>query len=70
MANATKNFLTKQSTTDSFKTVSKIGTQKTAEATGDLIVNKIVDKITKILKTLRQNNSETVTVKHDKETFK
>ena len=70
MVNATKNFLTKQSTTDAFKTVSKIGTQKTAEAAGDLIVNKIVDKITKILKTLLQNNSETVTVKHDKETFK
>ena len=70
MVNATKNFLTKQFTTDAFKTVSKIGTQKTAKATGDLIVNKIVDKITKILKTLRQNNSETVTVKHDKETFK
>ena len=36
----------KTSTTDAIKTASKRSIQKTAEATGDLIVNKIADKIT------------------------
>ena len=34
------------STIDAIKTTSKRANQKTAEATGDLIVNKIVDRIT------------------------
>ena len=33
--------------------------QKTAESSGDLISNKIVDKITRVSKTSLQNNSET-----------
>ena len=33
----------------------------------NLIGNKIEDRITKILKNWRQNHSETVTNKHDKE---
>ena len=41
--------------------------QKTAEATVDLIGNKIAEKITKVSKTSQQNNSETVTNEHDKE---
>ena len=36
----------KKSATDAIKTVSKGAIQKTAEATGDLIGNKIADKIT------------------------
>ena len=36
---------TKKSTTDAIKTASKIAIQKTAEATGDFISNKIPDKI-------------------------
>ena len=40
----------KQSAADALKTPSKRGTQKAAEATGDLIDNKIADKITKIFK--------------------
>ena len=36
----------KKSTTDAIKTASKKEIQKTAEATGDLIGNKIADKIT------------------------
>ena len=36
----------KKSTTDAIKTASKGTIQKTAEATGDLICNKIADKIT------------------------
>ena len=36
----------KKSTTDAIKTASKRAIQKIAEATGDLIVNKIADKIT------------------------
>ena len=41
--------------------------QKTAEASGDLIGNKIADKIKKVSKTSQQNNSETVANEHDKE---
>ena len=41
------------------KTVSKRAIQKTAEATDDLIGNKIADSITKVSKTSTQNNSET-----------
>ena len=36
---------------DAAKTASKIVVQKTAEATGDLIGNKIADKITSVGKT-------------------
>ena len=39
----------KKSTTDVIKTVSKRAIQKTAEAAGDLICNKIADKITSAL---------------------
>ena len=41
--------------------------QKTAEATGDLIDNKIANKITGFSKNLQQNNSETVINENDKE---
>ena len=37
---------TKKSATDAIKTASKIAIQKTAEATEDLVGNKIADKIT------------------------
>ena len=40
----------KKSTTDAIKTASKRAIQKTAEATGDLIVNKIAHKITSVSK--------------------
>ena len=40
----------KKSTTDAIKTASKRPIQKTAEATGDLIGNKIADKITSFSK--------------------
>ena len=36
----------KKSTTDAIKTASERAIQKTAEATGDLIGNKVADKIT------------------------
>ena len=48
----------KHSARDGFKTVSK---QKAAEATGDLIGNKITDRITKLSKNSQQNKLETVT---------
>ena len=57
----------KQSATDALKTTSKRVIQKTAEATGDLISSEIADRITKVSKTLPQNNSETITNEHDKE---
>ena len=40
----------KKSTTDAIKTASKKAIQNTAEAAGDLICNKIADKITSTLK--------------------
>ena len=40
----------KKITTDAIKTASKSAIQKTAEATGDLICNKIADKITSVSK--------------------
>ena len=42
--------IAKKSTTDAIETASKRAIQKTAEATGDLIGNKIADKITSISK--------------------
>ena len=38
----------KTSTTDAIKIASKRAIQKTAEATGDLIGNKVFDKITSV----------------------
>ena len=52
----------KKSTTDAIKTVSKRAIQKTAEATSDLIGNKIADKITSVSKISTKelhNNDET-----------
>ena len=39
----------KKSATDTIKTASKRAIQKTAEATGDLICNKIADHVTSVL---------------------
>ena len=47
----------KKSTTDAIKTASKRAIQKTAEATDDLIGNKIADKITSFLKKSNNNNN-------------
>ena len=58
--NIFKNFLIvlKKSTTDVIKTASNRAIQKKAEATGDLIGNKIADKITSISKKKSPNNDE------------
>ena len=48
----------KISTTDTIKTVSKRAIQKTAEATGHLIGNKIADKITGISKKSSNNDDD------------
>ena len=47
----------KKSTTNAIKTVSKRAIQKTAEATGDLIGNKIIDKITNTSKSSKELHS-------------
>ena len=47
----------KKSTTDAIKTASKRAIQKTAEATGDLIGNKIADKMTMVSKKPSNNNN-------------
>ena len=41
--------------------------KKKAEAAGDFIGNNISDKMTKVSKSLQQNNLETLTNKHDEE---
>ena len=54
-------YSTKKSTTDAIKTASKREIQKTAEATGGLIGNKIADKITSFSKkksTQELNNND------------
>ena len=56
----------KKSATDALKTSSKRVIQKTAEATRDLIGNKIANKIMGVSNS-QQNNSETVTNEHHKE---
>ena len=47
----------KKSATDAIKTASKRAIQKTAEATGDLIGNKIADKTTRVFKKKFNNNN-------------
>ena len=47
----------KKSTTDAIKTASKRAIQKTADATGVLIGNKIADKITSVSKKSSAENS-------------
>ena len=47
----------KKSTTDTIKTASKRAIQKIAEATSDLIGNKIADKITSVSKKPSNNNN-------------
>ena len=60
MANIAKKFLImlKNLQEMHLKLLQKKVIQKTAEATGDLIGNKIADKIRKVLKCSQQNNSE------------
>ena len=60
----------KKSATDTLKISSKRFIQKIAEATGDLIGNKITIRISKVSKNLQQNSSETVTYELDKEITK
>ena len=55
----------KKSATDAIKTASKRAFQKTAEATGDLIVNKIADKITIISKKFSAEHSMELHSKND-----
>ena len=52
----------KKSTTDAIKTASKRVIQKTAEATGDMIGNKIADKIITFSKKHNSNNNEDVEI--------
>ena len=47
----------KKSTTDAIKTASERVIQKTSEATGDLIGNKIADRITSVSKKPNNNNT-------------
>ena len=49
------------------KTTSKNSNSKTVEATGDLIGNKIANRITKVSRSLLQNNSEKITREYFKE---
>ena len=57
----------KQSAIDALKTASRRAIQKIAETTGDLIGNKVADKIMAASKNSQQNNFKTVTNENDKE---
>ena len=57
----------KRSATDAIKTAFERAIQKTAEATGDLIGNKIVDKITSVSK--RKSNNDDVELATHKKRF-
>ena len=59
--------LSKQSATDALKTTSVKVIQKTAEVSGDLTGNKIVNRIKKVSRSSLQNNLETITNEHAKE---
>ena len=48
----------KKSTTDAIKIASRTAIQKTAEATGDLIGNKIADETISVSKKLQKNETE------------
>ena len=57
------------------KLIQKRAIQKTAEATDDLIGNRIADKIAKVSRASPQNSSETVTnevenIEHEREISK
>ena len=56
----------KKSTTAAIKTASKRAIQKAAEATGDLIGNKIADKVTIISKKSSNNNDDVQLTTHKK----
>ena len=60
----------KKCTTDAIKTASKRAIQKTAEATGDLIGNKIADKIISVskkpAKELHNNDKDVEVIAHKK----
>ena len=51
---------TKKSASEDIKTASKRAIQKTAEATGDLIGNKIADKTTSLSQKSSSNNNNNV----------
>ena len=63
----------KKSTTDAIKTASKREIQKTAEATGELIGNKIADKRTSVSKNsnnnINNNNEDVELTTHKKHTY-
>ena len=60
----------KKSTTGTIKTASKRAIQKTTEATGNLIGNKIADKITSVSKKSSNNNNDGVELTtHKKDTY-
>ena len=50
--------IAKKSAADAIKTASKIAIQKTAEATGGLVGNKIADKVRSISKKKSDNNND------------
>ena len=54
------------SATDAINTASKRAIQKTAEAAGDLIGNKIADKITSVSKKKSNNNDNVKLTTHKK----
>ena len=59
----------KKSATDAIKTASKRAIQKTAEATGDLVGNKIADTITSASKKSRNEEIQSNEVNNERERY-
>ena len=59
-----------RSATNAFRTSSKRVIQKTVEASGGLIGNKIANRITKVSKNSQQNNLKTIKKQQKKEILK
>ena len=58
-------YYSEQSTTDALKTSSKRTIQEVVEATGDLVVNKVADKIIEVSRSSTQNSSGRINIETD-----
>ena len=58
-------YYSEQSTTDALKTSSKRTIQEAVEATGDLVVNKVADKIIEVSRSSTQNSSGRINIETD-----
>ena len=65
--NSKQSNYAKESATDVLKNASKKAIQKKSEANGNLLGNKVANKVTKVSRGSPQNDSEAVISGHDKQ---